>query len=240
MKNIKYLFLFVATVFLLNSCEEGVPSTDDLNYVTFEATGMDLGVIIDGSSDYEIMVYTTQTTGSDRTFNLMVNADGTTADAASYSVPATVVVPANTNVGTFMLGLTDVNIGDGQTLVIELSVADGVFTGEPTEIMITQICDKNETFINILFDGYASECTWDLLDGAGTVIGSGRGYSDGQASSSTKFCLSDGDYTFDIYDAYGDGLTYPGLGSVAIVSNGTEVVAFDGDYGAGTSVDFTL
>lgn len=240
MKNIKYIFLFVAAVFLLNSCELETPSTDDLNYVTFEATGMDLGVNIDGANDYEITVYTTQTTGTDRTFNLMVNADATTADAAAYDVPATVVVPANSNVGVFTLGLTDVNIGDGQTLVIELSVAEGVFTGEPTEIMITQICDKNETFVNIVFDGYASECTWDLMDGTGAVIGSGSGYADGQASASTKFCLPNGSYSFTINDSYGDGLTYPGLGSIAIVSNGTEVVAFDGDFGATKTVDFDL
>ena len=240
MKNIKYLFLFIASVFLFNSCENDMAGTEDLNYITFESTAIDLGVTIDGSSEYEILVYTTQVTGTDRTFNLKVDTDATTADAAAYDVPATVTVPANSNVGVIRIGLNDVNIGDGKDLVIDLEVDPGVFKGEATTISITQICDKNETFINILFDGYASECTWELYDASDKLIGSGGGYADGQVSASTKFCLENGNYTFNIYDSYGDGLTYPSVGNVAIVSNGQEVVAFDGDCGTGKSVDFTL
>lgn len=240
MKNIKYLFLLVASVFFLNSCEEGTPETSDLNYISFESTGMDLGVNIDGTSSYEITVYTTQVSGSDRTFSLMVDVDATTADAGAYDVPATVTVPANSNVGVFTLTLNDVNIGDGKDLVIGLDVEDGVFKGDATTISITQICDKNETFINITFDGYASETTWELKDASGATVGSGGPYTDGLAKTSIKFCLPNGAYSFTINDAYGDGLTYPSTGDIAIVSNGTEVVAFDGDFGSTKTVEFNL
>ena len=240
MKNIKYLFLLLATVFTLNSCEDGMPETTALNYVTFESTAIDLGVNIDGTSSYEITVYTTQVSGSDRTFNLMVDTDATTADPGAYDVAGTVTIPANTNEGRFMVTLNDVNIGDGKELVVKLDADKGVFTGEAATIFITQICDKNETFINITFDGYASECTWELFDSSDNLIGSGGGYADGQASASTKFCLENGNYTFNIYDSYGDGLTYPNLGGVDIISNEQEVMSFDGNYGTGKSVDFTL
>lgn len=237
MKNIKYLFLFVATVFLLNSCEDGMPETSDLNYVTFEATGMDLGVTIEGSSEHDILVYTTQITGSDRTFNLKVNTESTTAEGGAYSVPATVTVPANSNVGTFKLGLNDVNIGDGKDLVIELEVEPGVFKGEATTIAITQICDKNEVIIKVTFDDYGSECSWQLTDAADQVVASGSGYADGDAGASKKLCIVGGTYTFTVADAYGDGL---GAGGVSIISNGAEVVNIPGDFGAGTSVSFDV
>lgn len=205
-----------------------MPETADLNYVTLESSEIDLGVGIDGSNDYDILVYTTQIIGSDRTFNLMVDIDtlATTADESAYSVPATVTVPANSNVGTFNLGLTDVNIGEGKDLVIELDVDPGVFKGDATTVYITQICDKNETYINLLFDDWGSECSWELVDGADQVVASGSGYSDGQVSASKKLCLPNGTYTFTVYDVYEDGGT-----DVSIVANGTEVGSIGGgDY----------
>ncbi|WP_319509433.1 hypothetical protein [uncultured Draconibacterium sp.] len=236
MKNIKYLFLFVASVFLF-SCETEMPETTDLNYVTFEATSMDLGVTIDGSSDYEIAVYTTQTVGTDRTFDITVDLEATTADAQAYSVPATVTVPANSNTGTFMLGLTDVNIGDGVSIVLNLEVDAGVFKGDAMELSVTQLCEQNDLNVLLTFDDWASECAWQITDGSGTVVLAGSGYSDGQADASAKACLPNGAYTFTVADAYGDGL---GSGSIMLINNGAEVVTIPGDYGEGTSVDFTL
>lgn len=237
MKNIKYLFLFVASVFLLNSCETGMPETTDLNYVTFEATSMDLGVVIDGSSDYELLVYTTQTTGTDRTFDVTVDLESTTADAAAYSVPATVTVPANTNKGSFVVGLNDINIGDGVDIVLNLEVEEGVYKGDAMVLSVTQLCEQNDLNVLLTFDDWASECSWTITNASGTVVLEGYGYSDGQADASAKACLPDGAYTFAVADVYEDGL---GSGSIMLINNGSEVVTIAGDYGAGTSVDFTL
>lgn len=224
MKNIKYLFLLVATVFVLNSCEDGMPETTDLNYVTFEASGLDLGVLIEGTNDYEIAVYTTQIMGSARTYNIIVDMESTTADDAAYSVPATVTVPANSNKGTFMVTLNDVNIGgDGKSLVLDLGVDNGVFKGEAATISIFQICEQNEVIVNLSFDSYASEASWEMLDASDVVVGSGSGFADGDASASAKLCLENGTYTFTVYDAYGDGGT-----SVAIIHEGTEIATIDG------------
>ncbi|QIA08278.1 hypothetical protein [Draconibacterium halophilum] len=236
MKNIKYLFLFVASVFLLNSCETGMPETTDLNYVTFEATSMDLGVSIDGSTDYELAVYTTQTTGTDRTFDITVDLESTNADAQAYSVPATVTVPANSNTGTFVLGLNDVNIGDGVDIVLNLEVDPGVYKGDAMVLSITQLCEQNDLSVKLSFGDWASECSWTITDASETVVLAGSGYSDGDAEASAKACLPDGAYTFTVVDAYGDGIG----GEIIIINNGAEVVNIPGDYGAGTSADFTL
>lgn len=237
MKNIKYLFLFVATVFLLNSCEEGVPSTSELDYVTFENDAFDLGVDIDGTNDHEITVYTTQVVGTDRTFNIMVDMDATTADAAAYSVPATVVVPANTNMGVFTVTLNDVNIGgDGKQLVLDLDIDAGVFKGEEATIFITRNCYENKVEIKLTFDDWAEECSWELLDDADGVIASGSGYENGAEGHNEKLCLFDGNYTFKIYDVYGDGGT-----SVSIVNNGVEIAsAGGGDYEFEHTIDLVI
>ena len=236
MKNIKYLFLFVASVFALNSCETDMPETTDLNYVTFEATSMDLGVAIDGSTDYELAVYTTQTIGTDRTFDIVVDLESTTADAQAYSVPATVIVPANTNKGTFILGLNDVNIGDGVDIVLNLEADPGVYKGDAMVLSITQLCEQNDLNVLLSFGDWASECSWTITDASGTIVAAGSGYSDGDADASGKACLPDGAYTFTVADAYGDGIG----GEIIIINNGAEVVTIPGEYGAGTSVDFTL
>lgn len=224
MKNIKYLFLLVATVFLLNSCETGMPETADLNYVTFEATAIDLGVLIEGTNDYELAIYTTQITSSERTFNINVDMESTTADDAAYSVPATVTVPANSNKGTFVVTLNDVNIGgEGKSLVLDLGVDDGVFKGEAATIYISQICEQNEVIINLTFDDWGSECSWEMLNASDEIVASGSGYADGDAGASAKLCLENGTYTFTVYDVYGDGGT-----SVAIIHEGTEIATIDG------------
>ena len=98
MKKTFFFILLLAPLFMLNSCEDEVLGTKDLNYITFEASARNAGVAIGGTTDHEFKVYTTQITGTDRTFPVNVVAAATTADAAAYTVPATVTVPANTNV----------------------------------------------------------------------------------------------------------------------------------------------
>lgn len=241
MKKIAYLLLLFVAVFAFNSCEDDIKSTEDINYIAFEASAVDMGVDIDGTAEHEIKVYTTQKTGSDRSFSIAVIEDASSADPAAYNIPSSVTVPANSNEGSFTVGLSDVNIGDGgETVVIDFVNAEGLYTGNPTTLSITQICPFNEVFINFLFDGYASECTWELLDSSDNVVAEGGPWADGTASAATKLCLQDGTYTFTVYDAYGDGLSYPENGSITISSDGNELGYIEGDFGASESVTFTF
>ena len=197
-------------------------------------TGIDVG----SSASVDINIYAANTTGSDRSFSVAVDASG--APAGSYTVPSSVSIPANTNQGMLSVQLADVDLGIGvSTLVISLVGEAGLSVGDPVSVSYMQNCSEVSATLDIVFDGYGSETTWEITDALGGVVVSGGPYADGQATASESFNLCSGrDYTFHIYDSYGDGLTYPGLGSYEVKVGGSSKVAGDGNYGSGTSAAF--
>ncbi|GET25704.1 hypothetical protein [Prolixibacter sp. NT017] len=239
MKKILSFILLFAALFSFNRCENNIKGTNDLNYVTFEATAIDMGVDLNGTTTGDVKVYTTQKTGSDRTFNINVITDETSADPEAYDVPASVTVPANSNVGTLTIGISDVNIGEnGETLVLDFQPQEGLFRGKSTTITITQICPYNEVILNMNFDSYPEESYWDLTDADGNVVASvPAGTYDGMEAARKKFCLTDGTYTFTMRDAYGDGITAPGGYSLSY--NGT-VIASGDEFGTEDATTFTV
>jgi hypothetical protein len=95
-----------------------------------------------------------------------------------------------------------------------------------------------QTQINIEFnfDGYANETTWDIVDSYGVTIATGGGYAFGQATAAELIdSVPFGSYTFNLYDQYGDGLSYPtdGWCSVTDSCSLADTLAFVmGDFGA--------
>lgn len=240
MKTIKYLIIFTLSLFVLNSCGEEVDGTEDINFISFEKPIYNFGVDLDKTTLREVKVYTTQVTGADRTFNVIVDLVKSTADPAAYTVPATVTIPANSNVGLLPISVTDLNVGvAGKKLVLSFEPTEGLFTSEPMTLNITQLC-QDQVFLKINFDNWASECSWKLFDASNVVLASGGSYKDGAASASTQFCLKNGTYTFTIYDSYGDGLTDPGLGNATVTYKGVALVSIPGNFGSGTSRTFTI
>lgn len=237
MKRISIIMLLLVSVFAFNSCDEEFGGTQDLNYVTFEAPSINVGVETGGSTQAGIKVYATQITGADRTFNVKVGAS-TTADAGAYVVPATVTIPANTNEGEFVMTIKDFNLGlAGKKLVLDIEAADGLYKGPATTVNIT--CSAPVVF-DFTFDGYASECSWELLDGSGTAIVTSPEYEDGDKKAQALLCLEQGTYTFNVYDVYGDGLTYPNTGGITITKGGTVLGEIDGDFGSEATVTFVI
>ena len=99
------------------------------------------------------------------------------------------------------------------------------------------------TWVNVefQFDGYADEVTWNLSNSYG-VIESGGPYDFGQPNAFIVIdSLESGDYTFELLDAYGDGLSYPNDG-YCLVSNSCQDTLFfaQGDYGIGLIESLTI
>jgi hypothetical protein len=160
MKRIAFLTLLILSVFAFNSCKEQIAGTEFINYVSFEVNIPTIVVEQGGSTNMDIHVYTTKVTGSDRTFNVEVVQDTTvtTAKPESYTVPATVTVPANSNEGTLTVSASDNNLGqDPVDLVLELVNSDGVFTGNTASLTIQK------------------HCTLDINDFVGTYSGETEG-----------------------------------------------------------------
>ena len=102
-------------------------------------------------------------------------------------------------------------------------------------------CSDTSTVLSITFDDYPTETTWTLT-GPGGVSASGKG--DGQSPGSISedtFCLVDGDYTFTISDAYGDGICCAyGQGSYSIETADGSVSISGGEFSQSETQTFTI
>ncbi len=112
---------------------------------------------------------------------------------------------------------------------------NSLWSGPVSFTTLDEVC--YEVTLNITFDNYPGETTWELYSGT-TLLEEGGPYTG--TSFSTTFCLVSGDYEFIIYDAYSDGICCNyGNGSYTLTKDGTEIVS-GGNFGASESTEFTL
>lgn len=234
MKNIYRIFIALFTMGALVSCDYDSDFTPP-NYVTFERGPEEVAVDLNGSETREVTIYTGNVTGQDRTFS--INAAGT-LNSAAYNVPATVTVPGGSNEATFTVEISDMNIDpEGDTLILSIAPSADYSVGSSYTFNVSQFCDP-ELRINFAFDDWASETTWELKDADGNLVFTGGDWANGTATASVMRCVNPGEYTFTVYDDYGDGLTDPDEGSVTLLYGGIEVAVIPGDFGSEASVTF--
>jgi hypothetical protein len=95
--------------------------------------------------------------------------------------------------------------------------------------------------INFQFDQYADEVSWSLYNSEDT-ISIDQGYYEYQQPNAYQFIeLNSGDYTFQLMDSFGDGLSWPEDGW-CLVSNACQDTLFfaEGDYGMGLIESLTI
>jgi len=65
----------------------------------------------------------------------------------------------------------------------------------------------NNVNLNILFDGFPGQSSWDIVDANNTVVASGGNYGSSLAYTTIteSSCIPDGCYTFNFYDTLGNG-----------------------------------
>lgn len=128
----------------------------------------------------------------------------------------------------------DVSGFDGAETVYIDNFAPAAATEPPVSA-----CNTNTLTLELTTDNYASETSWQLTDSANQQTASGNGYSNA-TTTTESFCLADGDYTFTIYDSYGDGICCSyGNGSYALNANGSQI-ASGGSFTYQQSHSFTL
>jgi len=95
-------------------------------------------------------------------------------------------------------------------------------------------CPGGSSFVlTLLTDNYGGETTWNLwkTDPA-SFVADGGPYNNGE-SVIFEQCISDGCYTFGIYDSYGDGICCGyGDGNYSITVGGVTVKESDGRFGS--------
>lgn len=244
MKKLLTILTIALSVCVFTNCEENedTPAILDVNYVGFESRPL-IGVDPTATATEEIKVATSNTSSASRTFNIVVNADATTADASAYTVPTSVTVPANSNLGTFNLDIVGPNINpDGEdVLALDFVSQEGLQIGATMQINLKQVCPNPELILDITFDNWPEEIYWRIVDAAGDTVfesltPAGFGAYDGLEGGITRnICLASGTYTFSIFDAFEDG-----AGPFSLTFNDEVIFSSDGSYGAGTSVAITI
>ncbi|MGV8945801.1 MAG: hypothetical protein ACOH1N_05185 [Lutibacter sp.] len=140
MKKITYLLLITLSAFVFNSCSDDIDGTNELDYVGLTKLPASISVEKNGSTSVELHLYATQTTGADRTFNIIV-LPATTLNPAAYSMPSTIVIPANSKEGVITVTFSDTNLGETpKTFVIQLEGNPGVYVGGKTATTVTKKC----------------------------------------------------------------------------------------------------
>lgn len=241
----KYYKIFGALVLALslNSCTEDVEPTN-IPYATFEYNAADIGVPPGGEMTKDVVVYTANKKGSAREIDVVVS-ESSSLSTDSYTIPATITIPANSNEGVLSVVFKDQSLSISEDKVLNVSLAEStdIFTGDALSFNVSRSCATglSKVKVNITLDNYPEEVYWRIKDSTDAVvmasqIPAGYGAYTGMSGSVVAAdCLASGTYTFEIFDGYSDG-----AGKVAVTVNGATVFGSDGSYGAGTSGQFTI
>lgn len=131
---------------------------------------------------------------------------------------------------------------------LEASCTDGLLNGQETGIDCGGpdcppcSCYDGPLTLNIRLDDYPSETTWQITQADGTVVQRGGPYfgQTGQQITELLF-LPDGDYTFSIFDVYGDGICCGfGLGSYALTDQVGDLLRDGGEFLSQESFSFCV
>jgi endonuclease I len=100
-------------------------------------------------------------------------------------------------------------------------------------------CSENELLIKLNTDDYAEETSWQLIDSNNQSVATGADYVSNRQYEEA-LCLADGDYQFQIFDSYDDGICCAyGNGSYSLELDGA-VLASGGEFTSSESVSLRL
>ncbi|WBM75189.1 M43 family zinc metalloprotease [Saprospira grandis] len=93
--------------------------------------------------------------------------------------------------------------------------------------------------LNINFDNYPGETSWEILDANNTAVASGNSYSG--TNHNEDICLPNGCYSFVIYDQYGDGICCSyGNGDYSLTNAQGDLLASGASFGSSETTNFCL
>ncbi|WP_298154408.1 hypothetical protein [Flavobacterium sp.] len=138
--------LLIASVFFA-SCGEADTAvydgtSDSQTLLSFSNAVYTLPVLVNATGELEVTLNSSTVSNVDRVFNISVISEESSADPATYSVPSTVTIPANSNKGVLVVHGMDVGLEDPKVLTISFATnADGqVFDANKAIINVTQVC----------------------------------------------------------------------------------------------------
>ncbi len=145
MNKIKYLFSVLVVALIFSACtDELEPQTTP--YVSFTKSSENLGMLAGQEMTIETKVYAVNTSGSDRTYGVVLDKTATTLDESkyTYSLPSEVVIPSGSNEGVIKMTVKNLNLGYGEKLplTIYLKGDDENFTKGKLTFNLYSICES--------------------------------------------------------------------------------------------------
>ncbi len=238
MKKLKYIFTCIIAVAVI-SCDKNeldpVP-TQEAGVITIESASQSVVVDSDNVS-YNLVVGASTTSFNDRVVGILVS-DASDAPNFEYSFAGNVVIQAGETTGSTSVGFNFDAIPTGVPRSLTLQLADN--SAEQVTVDYEKICQSNDIELNIVFDAFPGETTWEIRDSGGALVASGDG--SGAPEFTEGFTLADGTYTFTIFDSFGDGICCSwGEGSYTITKPAcSETLAEGGEFGSSDSVEFSV
>ncbi len=134
--------------------------------------------------------------------------------------------------------LPKINVGLGnKTFYAETSLPNGQADSNPSnDRKEKDIAVDGNQLVKVIIkpDDYGSEVTWEITDDNNNVVVSGGPFPDfNRRKRQRNICLTEGCYTFTIYDSYGDGICCdygPGFYKLRDADNAI-IAESDGQYG---------
>lgn len=270
-KSISFFSALILAFAIVGCEDDNITDNSATNYIGLES--YQTVELSDGETvTVEGKILASDVSGTDRTFNLFVDPS-TTHGAANFTVPSTVTIPAGSKEGTYEVTIVGNSLVDGNKIVVGITpsgdfnqttsygtYSNGVLTGAGTgksSFNLYRPCASTRARLSITFDNYPEETAWELYDSSLNLIDSGGfdptgtaitgyaalGFADRSTFSVVK-CLTPGDYTFVIYDIYGDGMVTSAsiIGSFSMnnLNNGASLFTGSGDFGASAVRTFTI
>jgi thiol-disulfide isomerase/thioredoxin len=145
--------------------------------------------------------------------NILTKANGNVINSTEWSGSLDTYQTASVDLGSIS------NIPNNANISFEIEYSGDMDNSNNTLNPSISGASESSTYVrlNILLDSYPDETSWQLFDSNGNVVEStnivGQAYQSpgdytGNANGnvSVDWVLSDGCYTFEMYDAFGDGL----------------------------------
>ncbi len=217
-----FLLCLVFTIVLVSCDDQEFPVVDAENgqsLISFGVTSTSLQVIVDRDGTIDVPVNITTMSPQDRTFNVNMVADLTTAIPGSFSF-GSITIPANTFNGVLTIDGVDngVEIAPEQ-LVLEIDPgADAITEGQLT-VDIFQVCPVDETF----FTG-----DYEITVDAPGVFGAGT-----FGATGTVVTLAADGFNRTFTADYFEDDRFPREFTIVLTCNTVVVPRFDAEVGCG-------
>lgn len=234
-----YYFLLLTLMLSITGCDfNEVDSVITDTNATFYSVSRSLTIDSDDIV-YNLAVQIPEAYTADKVVNVVASSSSTALNG-EYNFTGNIVIPAGELIAYTPVSFNFNAIPSDVPRALVLNIEG---TNEEITLDYTKICTSNDVNLNILFDNWPQETSWDIKDSSGAVVESGGTYP-GQAGQtlSLDFTLADGTYTFTIYDAFSDGICC-GFGNGAYSLTKplcAEVLASGGEFGASESTTFSL